>query len=99
MQRWILRRFGVKYDSVQKINAGTCMKSGMTRNISGAATANWLRCGTQNPASRLAGRLDLSSGNTDIDIAHSEENVLNWMEYLPQDCIETMIRMGWDCTT
>ena len=31
--------------------------------------------------------------------ARSEANVLCWMEYLPQDCIETMIRLGWDLTT
>jgi hypothetical protein len=31
--------------------------------------------------------------------ARSEANILCWMEYLPQDCIETMIRMGWDLTT
>jgi hypothetical protein len=33
------------------------------------------------------------------DNARSEANILCWMEYLPQDCIETMIRMGWDLTT
>ena len=35
----------------------------------------------------------------DFDVAHSERNILAWMKYLPQDCIETMIRMGWDCST
>jgi hypothetical protein len=33
------------------------------------------------------------------DIAHSEENILMWMQYLPTDCVKTMIRMGWDITT
>ena len=33
------------------------------------------------------------------DIAHSEKNILQWMSYLPQDCIRTMILMGWDITT
>jgi hypothetical protein len=33
------------------------------------------------------------------DIVRSEENILRWMAYLPQDCIEAMIRMGWDVTT
>jgi hypothetical protein len=33
------------------------------------------------------------------DIAHSEENILKWMQYLPTDCVKTMIRMGWDITT
>ncbi len=30
---------------------------------------------------------------------HSEENIENWMGYLPEDCIETMIRVGWNYTT
>jgi hypothetical protein len=33
------------------------------------------------------------------DIAHSEKNILRWMEYLPEDCIRTMVLMGWDITT
>jgi hypothetical protein len=33
------------------------------------------------------------------DIAHSEENILRWMSYLPEDCIRTMVLMGWDITT
>jgi hypothetical protein len=36
---------------------------------------------------------------SNADIVRSEENILRWMTYLPQDCIETMIRMGWDVTT
>jgi hypothetical protein len=35
----------------------------------------------------------------DADVARSEKNVLEWMEYLPEDCIRTMIQMGWDVTT
>jgi hypothetical protein len=35
----------------------------------------------------------------DPELIRSEENILRWMDYLPQDCIETMIRMGWDVTT
>jgi hypothetical protein len=33
------------------------------------------------------------------DIAHSEENILKWMQYLPSDCVNTMIIMGWDIST
>jgi hypothetical protein len=33
------------------------------------------------------------------DIAHSEENILKWMQYLPTDCVKSMIRMGWDIST
>jgi hypothetical protein len=41
----------------------------------------------------MYGRAQKSTvANIDFDVAHSEENIFNWMEYLPQDCIETMIR-------
>jgi hypothetical protein len=33
------------------------------------------------------------------DVARSEENILRWMAYLPEDCVKTMIEMGWDITT
>jgi hypothetical protein len=33
------------------------------------------------------------------ELVRSEDNILGWMAYLPQDCIEAMIRMGWDLTT
>jgi hypothetical protein len=33
------------------------------------------------------------------DAARSEDNILRWMEYLPEDCVRTMIDMGWDITT
>jgi hypothetical protein len=33
------------------------------------------------------------------DIAHSKKNILQWMTYLPEDCIRTMVLMGWDITT
>jgi hypothetical protein len=33
------------------------------------------------------------------DIKRSEDNILEWMEYLPEDCIKTMIAMEWDLST
>lgn len=33
------------------------------------------------------------------DAARSEENILEWKAYLPEDCVTTMIQMGWDVTT
>jgi hypothetical protein len=36
---------------------------------------------------------------TEENTARSEENILKWMAYLPEDCIRTMINMGWDITT
>jgi hypothetical protein len=35
----------------------------------------------------------------EADAARSDQNMLQWMSYLPEDCIRTMIAMGWDVTT
>jgi hypothetical protein len=35
----------------------------------------------------------------DDDVRRSEDNILQWMSYLPEDCIRTMIVMGWDIST
>jgi hypothetical protein len=34
----------------------------------------------------------------DADAERSAENILLWRSYLPQDCVDTMIAMGWDRT-
>jgi hypothetical protein len=31
--------------------------------------------------------------------ARAARNIATWREYLPTDCVRTMIRMGWDYTT
>lgn len=36
---------------------------------------------------------------SDADVVRSENNILQWMSYLPEDCIKAMIAMGWDLTT
>jgi hypothetical protein len=36
---------------------------------------------------------------TDDEIVRSENNILQWTSYLPEDCIRTMIEMGWDVST
>jgi hypothetical protein len=41
----------------------------------------------------------IESAVSAADIARSEHNILQWMQYLPADCVKTMIRMGWDITT
>ncbi|MGD0493721.1 MAG: hypothetical protein ABSC32_19480 [Steroidobacteraceae bacterium] len=48
--------------------------------------------------SRCAGKVDvqLDDGN---DAARSAKNVERWRLFLPKDCIDTMVRMGWDRTT
>jgi hypothetical protein len=33
------------------------------------------------------------------DVIRSENNILQWMSYLPEDCIRTMVLMGWDVST
>lgn len=33
------------------------------------------------------------------DVSHSEQNIATSTEYLPLDCIEAMIRLGWDLST
>jgi hypothetical protein len=40
-----------------------------------------------------------TDAQSDADVARSEKNLLQWMAYLPEDCIRTMIQMGWDVTT
>ena len=40
-----------------------------------------------------------NDAETARDATRSEENILQWMSYLPEDCIRTMIEMGWDVTT
>jgi len=32
-------------------------------------------------------------------VARSERNVREWLTYLPAECVETMIRMGWHTST
>jgi hypothetical protein len=51
----------------------------------------------QSESLAIAVRADARERATDI--AHSEENILRWMSYLPEDCIRTMVLMGWDITT
>jgi hypothetical protein len=37
---------------------------------------------------------------TDADnAARSKKNISQWRSYLPEDCVDAMIRMGWDVTT
>ena len=38
-------------------------------------------------------------GRPDDEVRRSEDNILQWMSYLPEDCIQMMITMGWDVST
>jgi hypothetical protein len=33
------------------------------------------------------------------DAARSEKNIAEWSSYLPADCVNSMISMGWDVST
>jgi hypothetical protein len=41
------------------------------------------------------GHVPLNSG----DAKRSLQNISSWNDYLPTDCVRTMVRMGWDYTT
>jgi hypothetical protein len=47
-----------------------------------------LDCPTENPERRFR-----------INNLRSVKNILVWRSYLPEDCVNTMIQMGWDQTT
>jgi hypothetical protein len=49
-------------------------------------------------AATVEGRVNQDDAAQD-DAARSEQNILQWMSYLPADCVKTMIEMGWDITT
>jgi hypothetical protein len=49
-------------------------------------------------SSEVATSIDELFNNVDA-VRRSEENILQWMKYLPEDCINRMIHMGWDVTT
>ena len=51
----------------------------------------------QSQSLAIASRTDARESADDT--AHSEENILRWMSYLPEDCIRRMIEMKWDLTT
>jgi hypothetical protein len=34
-----------------------------------------------------------------VDGVRSIENIRLWTSYLPYDCVDTMIKLGWDRTT
>jgi hypothetical protein len=56
------------------------------------------QCAFTDPPEVLSATSPMAAQN-DTDVARSEKNLLQWMAYLPEDCIRTMIQMGWDVTT
>jgi hypothetical protein len=39
------------------------------------------------------------SVRSEEDCAHAEANLREWRSYLPDDCINAMLQMGWDLST
>jgi hypothetical protein len=50
--------------------------------------------GSLDVASAMKPQLDDAAA-----VRRSEDNILKWMKYLPEDCINRMIAMEWDITT
>lgn len=40
-----------------------------------------------------------AAGGTSATIDCSARNIANWSSYLPSDCVDVMISLGWDRTT
>jgi hypothetical protein len=51
----------------------------------------------QSESLAVAARADVRQAAADI--AQSEKNIMQWVTYLPEDCIRTMVLMGWDINT
>jgi hypothetical protein len=56
------------------------------------------RCFVERSSESLDAILPIDD-RADDDVRRSEDNILQWMSYLPEDCIRTMIAMGWDVST
>jgi hypothetical protein len=63
-------------------------------------TQDWVRDARTGPLSEASdATAPVQVGVGHADAARSKENILQWMSYLPTDCVNTMIEMGWDITT
>jgi hypothetical protein len=47
----------------------------------------------------LADAFQAAVGMQSCDTARSKKNIAEWSSYLPADCVNTMISMGWDVST
>jgi hypothetical protein len=56
----------------------------------------WEFFGSETESSQREPALDATVNAAAI---RSENNILSWMTYLPEDCIRRMIEMQWDLTT
>jgi hypothetical protein len=56
------------------------------------------RCFIKAPSESSDAVLPIAA-QADDNARRSEGNILQWMSYLPEDCIKTMIAKGWDVST
>jgi hypothetical protein len=51
------------------------------------------------PVSRWVELLPRELPLTDAERTHSVSNVRQWRSYLPAECVNSMVAMGWDLST
>jgi hypothetical protein len=51
------------------------------------------------PRGRVGSRFPVSEAKEDLrsteEIARAEQQIAEWLEYLPEDCVNAMIERGW----
>jgi len=52
---------------------------------------------TYRQPSNIAALVDTQA--LDPSLPHFEQNILEWLTYLPMACVKRMVQMGWDITT
>ena len=62
-------------------------------------TSTLVQTFVDNPGEASGTTAPIEERVSEDDAVRSEENILKWMSYLPEDCIRTMIDMGWDIST
>jgi len=67
--------------------------AGASGNLKVVRAQRWLPRFVDSPAPAAA-----ASGNGAMD-ARSANNIANWSSYLPADCVDAMVSLGWDRTT
>jgi hypothetical protein len=93
--------------SIDAAQIGADIADGVV-TLSGHARSHIERCEAERAARRVLGvravaikiktTLSVSDDGHDAAIARAAHNVSQWMSYLPKDCVDTMIRHGWDRT-
>jgi len=90
--------------SVDATQIGVEVEDGIV-TLAGHVCSYAEKWGAERAAQRVSGvkalaiemdvKLSGSSKRNDADIARAAENVLQWMTYLPTDCIKVMVEKGW----